>query len=375
MEKKKIGTLTFHIAHNYGAMLQAYALPKAVQSLGYDCEIIHYCFSYIYPWGHIERLNELCQKYGLVGGSLRYVKRFCKGVYNPKLKVNKFESFIYKTMPLSERTYKSREELTLLDYDAIVFGSDQIWNSKLTDGIAPEFVGGFPCQSKTKKIAYAASCGRSHFLAEEKECYYPLLKDFKALGIRENGFCQSLCEDGFVATNVLDPTLLLNRADWDEMANGISSDITIPQNKYLLVYVFDENDSVYDFVDAVAEKYNLEVHVIAYEAKPQTEKYKVHTNCGPADFVRLISGASAVVTTSFHGTAFSIIYGKDLYCVPHPTLHERTDSLLSMLGMDERNCNYEVDLDMIQPIDWQAVNQRLDNARQVSLAFLKRTLE
>ena len=64
MGQKKIGTLTFHIAHKYGAMLQAYALPKAVEALGHHCEIIHYCFPYIYQWGHIEYLPELCEKHG-----------------------------------------------------------------------------------------------------------------------------------------------------------------------------------------------------------------------------------------------------------------------------------------------------------------------
>lgn len=374
MGKKRVGTLTFHIAHNYGAVLQAYALPKAVQTLGYDCEIIHYCFPYIYLSGHIERLHELCQKHGAVGGFLRYIKRLCKGTYNPKHRASKFESFIYQIMPLSNRTYRNCKELEMMDYDAILFGSDQIWNSKLTGGIAVEFAGGVPCQSKTEKIAYAASCGRSSFLDEEKEYYYPLLKEFKALSVRENGFCQSLCADGFAATNVLDPTLLLSSRDWDEMASEISSDIAVPSNQYLLVYIFDEDVSIYPFIDSVAEKYDLDVYVIAYESKPQMKKYNVYTNCGPVDFVRLFSRASAVVTTSFHGTAFSINYEKDFFCVPHPTLHERTDSLLSMLGMSERNINYEVDLNKIQPIDWDEVNKRLDHARQVSLAFLKEAI-
>lgn len=374
MDRKKIGTLTFHIAHNYGAVLQAYALPKAVQSIGYDCEIIHYCFPYIYRWGHVERLKELCRNYGFIFGSLRYMKRLLKGEYNPKLKKNKFERFIYRTMTLSETTYRNCNDLAMMDYDAILFGSDQIWNSQLTGGIAMEFVGNFLCYEKTKKIAYAASCGRNSFLDEEKEQYYPLLKKFRALGIRETGLCRSLCDDGFDAVNVLDPTLLLTREDWDNMADTVPSDIAVPERKYLLVYIFDEDLSIYSFIDEIAQKKDLEVCVIAYNKKPETEKYRVHINCGPADFIRLIAGSSAVVTTSFHGTVFSIIYEKDIYCVPHPTLHERTDSLLSLLGMDERNCNYAIDLANMKPIDWIEVNKRLSDARQKSLDFLKEAI-
>ena len=217
-KRKKVGIITFHIAHNYGAVLQAYALPQAVQSLGYECEIIHYCFPYIYGWGHVERLQELNQKYGIVGGTLRYIKRSLKGAYNPKLKQNKFENFIYQVLPISAKHYHDVGEMQNMDYEVLLFGSDQIWNSQLTGGIAKEFVGGFECLPDTRKIAYAASCGRSGFLKEEKENYYPLLKDFYKLGVREQELCQSLCNDGFEAKLVLDPTLLLTKVQWDEMA-------------------------------------------------------------------------------------------------------------------------------------------------------------
>lgn len=372
--KKKVGTITFHIAHNYGAMLQAYALPKAVQSLGYECEVIHYCFPYIYGWGHIERLQELKQKYGVVGGILRYIKRSLKGVYNPKLKQNKFERFIYQVMPISKKHYHNVAELRNMDYDSVLFGSDQIWNSQLTGGIAKEFVGGFSCLPQTRKIAYAASCGRSELIEEEKENYYPLLKDFYALGVREQGLCHSLYKDGFRAKQVLDPTLLLTKEQWNEMTEHYKHGVKLPKKDYLLVYVFDEDNSIYQFIDRVAAKYDLEVCVIAYHLKPEIEKYNVYRNCGPQDFVRLIAGASRIVTTSFHGTAFSIIHEKDFYCVPHPILHERTDSLLDVLDLTVRNCSSETDIDTMQDIEWEKVRGALEALREDSLNFLREAI-
>ena len=103
MINKKIGTITFHVAHNYGAMLQAYALPKAIQSLGYDCEVIHNCFPYIYPWGHISYFGELCQKHGAIGGFLRWGRRVLTGEYSHKKKKYKFERFMQQTRPLSHK--------------------------------------------------------------------------------------------------------------------------------------------------------------------------------------------------------------------------------------------------------------------------------
>lgn len=371
---KKVGTLTFHIAHNYGAMLQAYALPKAVESLGHRCEIIHYCFPYIYKWGHVVRFSDLQETHGLIGGTLRFIKRLLKGTYNPGLQKNKFEHFIYHTMPLSKTAYHSAAEMQHMDYDAILFGSDQIWNSGLTGGIATEFVGGFACPPKTKKIAYAASCGRSCFNEEEKESYYPLLGSFSALSVREQGLCRSLCEDGFPAKPVLDPTLLLTKQQWQGLIKARKYKHFGPKKDYLLVYVFDEDPSIYRLIDSVAKKYNLEVCCIAYAMKDELKKYHVYTDCGPEDFVALFAGASRVVTTSFHGTVFSILFEKPFYCIPHPTLHERTDSLLALLDLTNRNCSADTDIAAMEAIDWTNISEKLDSHRKESLAFLKEAI-
>lgn len=372
---KKVGTLTFHVAHNYGAVLQAYALPKAVEAMGYDCEIIHYCFPRIYQWGHVEHYSELRKKHGFTGGTLRFIKRLISGVYAPGRLQNKFEHFIYHTMPLSKKAYYTAEELKNMDYDAILFGSDQIWNSKITGGIAKEFVGGFECKNRTKKIAYAASCGGEDFSSEEKENYYPLLRNFSALGIREQSFCQFLSQADFPAKLVLDPTLLLTKQQWRSLIESPKHQRIVPKKEYLLVYAFEEDPSVYRLVDAVAEKYDLEVYCIAYKMKEELKKYHVFTNCGPEEFIALIAGASKVVTTSFHGTVFSILFEKSFYCVPHPSLHERTDSLLKLLALEDRNnCSANRELDEIQAINWAEVSKRLGSLREQSLAFLREAI-
>lgn len=374
-KKKKVGTLTFHVAHNYGAMLQAYALPEAVKSLGYDAEVIDYRFPYIYEWGKVEKLNDLVQKHGWIGGVLRWVKRYLKGNYNPGLKINQFNYFRDSVMRHSAKAYMSKEELNNLEYDVILFGSDQIWNEQLTDGVATEFFGEFSCLDKTKKIAYAASNGQNKFPDELKDIYYPLLKLFSGLGIREEGLKDSLLQDGFKAVNVLDPTLLLSQEDWDEMIKNTPTYIRIPKEEYLLVYVFDESDYIYDWIKKLADERNLKVVVIAYSIKEIIKDFTVYTECGPAEFISLISNAKMVITTSFHGTVFSVLYHKDFYCIPHPKFHERTDSLLNILQLQDRNLSA---LDMImehEEIPWEEVDKILKDKRRESLEFLKNTIE
>lgn len=369
--QKKVGTITFHIAHNYGAMLQAYALPIAVQMLGYDCEVIDYRFPYIYQWGKVENLEELISVYGFIGGSLRWMKRLLLGMYFPWNRRNIFNEFRDMVIPHSEKPYFSKDELKDLEYDAIMFGSDQIWNSELTDGVATEFVGGFPHRDDMKLIAYAASCGRVEFNEDEKKAYYPLLNGFSAISVREKGFADFLRRDGFYVERVLDPTLLLSCNDWDKMVTRTKSYIRMPKKKYILVYVFDEQDTIYDFINKIAMKSQLEVVVIAYERKPIIKKYHVYTRCGPGDFVHLIAQAQMVVTTSFHGTVFSILYHKEFYCIPHPKYHERTDSLLELTGLQERNVNGIICNKKVTRINWTEVEKRLEVERMTSLKYIK----
>lgn len=375
MAIKKVGTITFHIAHNYGAMLQSYALPVAVKKLGYDCEVIDYRFPYIYKWGAIDYLKELKDKYGFIGGTLRFIRRKLWGYYKPHTKKDKFNRFRDNIISHSKRIYYSKDELVNLDYDAILFGSDQIWNDDLTDGVASEFFGDFSCLDKTKKIAYAASNGTGYFKDDVKDLYYNYLKDFYAIGVREDNLAQSLKSDGFDAVTVLDPTLLLQQTEWDKMLKKANTDIPIPKEDYLLMYVFDEGDSVYEIAKTLAEKNNLKIVVIAYKSKKVTEEFTVFTECGPGDFVNLISKAKIVVTTSFHGTVFSIIYHKEFYCIPHKLYHSRTDSLLNSLDLSQRNIESLDKIKSVTKIEWNIVDKLLEEKREMSLNFLKQSLE
>lgn len=370
MKQKKIGTMTFHIAHNYGAMLQAYALAAAVRNLGHDCEVIDYRFPYIDSWSRIEYFNDLLKKHGYIIGGAVYVKRLITGYYSRNNMHIRFDKFERNIIPHSKTIYRNKEELNNMPYDIILFGSDQIWNSALTNGIAEEYIGGFKCLPNTKKIAYAASCGTSDFQTESREVYDYLLKDFSAIGVREETFRESLLSRGYDAECVLDPTLLLTAEEWKKIIPKEKKRYT---RQYLLLYAFEEDDKIYDLTREYAKKQGLDIIAIAYGKKKEMYGMTVLTNCGPLDFLSLFENAEHIITTSFHGTVFSLVFHKNFHCIPHPKYRERTDSLLKTVGLEEHNVEELTEL-KDKAIDWEKVDKLLESKRKMSLAFLEKEL-
>lgn len=367
---KKVGTLTFHIAHNYGAMLQAYALPTAVQKLGFECEVIDYRFPYIDAWSRIERWNDLVGKYGIFWGGLRFVNRVLHGYYSRRNMHIHFDEFERKIIPHSLKVYKNKSELDDMPYDAILFGSDQIWNSELTNGIAEEYIGGFKCLPETRKIAYAASCGADDFQVESKAVYGDQLKNFYAISVREENFGKALRSRGYEAEWVLDPTLLLTADEWKELIPATKKD---HWGRYLLLYVFDEDERIYDLVREYAKTQELAIIAVAYKKKTEMYGMTVRTDCGPLEFLALFSNAEQVITTSFHGTAFSILFHKNFHCIPHPKYRERTDSLLGMLDLEDHNVDELAPFHEIET-NCDRVDALLEDKRAISHSFLMRAL-
>lgn len=370
MERKRVGVLTFHMAHNYGAMLQAYALPTVLREIGVNCETIDYRFPYIDNWSRVERMKDLIARHGALGGGLRYVKRILTGYYSKDVRRIRFDKFERKVIPHSKKTYRSKSELDNMPYDIFLFGSDQIWNYALTNGVAEEYIGGFKCASNSKKISYAASCGSFDFQEESREIYNKYLQDFYAISVREEMFMNALSSRGFDVECVLDPTLLLSADDWKKLFVRKKEPIC---GKYLLLYVFDEDEKIYDIAREYACERDLEIVVIAYKKKDAMYGMNVLTECGPLEFLALFSKAEHVITSSFHGTAFSIIFHKSFHCVPHPKYRERTDSLLKLLELENHNMNEVKSIENIET-DWDKVDFLLAENRDESIRFLKRTI-
>jgi hypothetical protein len=251
--------------------------------------------------------------------------------------------------------------------DLYITGSDQVWNSIYNGGIDTHyFWGGI----KGPKIAYAASIGNNGLTEEEKGIYPKLLKEYSAISVREESAKLALEEIGFNATQVLDPTFMLDRNDWQKYAS--KRIITEP---YLLVYLPYNTVDVnltYRTIRKIAKA--KELKVVSFSWHYWADKYadKTIKYANPGDFLSLMTNAEYVVTNSFHGTAFSINLNKQ-FCVYLPSsFSTRLVSLLKLCNLEHRLLNDEITDSQIQEvIDYGEINKALNSERIKAINFLK----
>lgn len=365
----KIGILTFHFAHNYGAMLQAYALSTKLRNMGYDAEIIDYRLPYIYYY--LERLDfkgfykRYRRKNNVVISLLKAIKNYRKHINKPA-KWYRFESFLSNYLKKTSRI-ENEMEISSLDFDAIVCGSDQIWNNILTGQLVPlYFCDGI--KSDCIKISYAASNGNEKVEEADWAFFKKYVKNFNCLSVREEGLSQFLTSRGISNEIVLDPIFLLNKEEWASLS------CPIEEKNYLLTYSFQENTDFFMEAKKMADKMGLQLVCLVYKRNKLLDNSIIQVDdCGPIEFVSYFRHATFVITNSFHGTAFSILMQKPFYSVPPQKGRERIDSILGLLGLENRIVDKEFNIDSV--IEYQKVNIKLNRLREQSIDYLQKSLK
>lgn len=331
----KVGILTFHCAENFGAVLQAYALQTFLEQRGHEVQIIDY------------RPRYVCDKYNYFDDYFKtsYKKSWILFgkllIYNiltieDKRKRKKgFNNFVFNFLKLTKKAYMTYEELNKgineLEIDAIVCGSDQIWNPNVCEGLDPVYFADFTYFSG-KAISYAASIGQSvekEYLQEYKQ----YMEKLDCISVREEKCKESL---QFIREDIQvvpDPVFLIEKSMWENLINEYQN-----QGKYILLYLLEESEQAYQLVEKMASEKNAKVIEIVINKKLSNRKRKFNTyaSCAPMEFVALIKNAEFVVTNSFHATAFSIIFNKEFCAVRHSVRTERIENLLQKFGMEER---------------------------------------
>lgn len=353
---KKAGILTFHTPDNYGAVLQAYALQSVILDTGIDVEIIDAKPETSIP--------EIISVNGLLNtDTYRYIKRSFRAknrrtVESSTKKSLKFKSFREKFYNLS--SLKVSKVSGLKGYSDYVVGSDQVWNSSGVYGGAFYFLN---TKLDGRKISYAASFGRDTIPSSEQKLIKKWVSKFDAISVREDSAVALIKENiPNSVSHVLDPTLLLTADKWsgiEQIVDGVEA------NEYVLVYALGQDELLLEIADRVAKKNNLKKVIFINQ-----EEF------GPEEFLWLFRNAFFVVTTSFHGTAFSINYRKNFICVPHITRGTRMISLLKLLCL-ENVIVYEVnDLDdmKMESTDYTASEALIERERKNSIRFLKDAL-
>jgi hypothetical protein len=358
----KVGILTFHFADNYGAVLQAMSLQDFIVSQGFECSVINYLPMYV---KHNARI--------ILTDTFRHFVISIINLPSKVLKRYKFRHFRDVFLNCTKNVYGSYDQLKdgVNDYDVVIFGSDQIWNPNLTGGLDKAYFGEWDSSNRQKKIAYAASIGVSNFTDFQIQRIQDLSKNLNRIGIREPEVESVIHRNAQV---VCDPVLLNDKDYW----NSIIPDKKKNKKPYILVYSLSGYPELYELARIIRSKTCLDVFEIraGYKISKKVNREKVFKALGPDSFVSMIKNAEYVITDSFHGTAFSLIFGRNFFVIPNKTKGGRMIHLLEKVGLNDliitnQDINDSIDL---TPYNTTAVEERLKEFRSISRSFLDNAL-
>lgn len=358
-----------HRPISFGSSLQAYALQKKINDLGYDCEII----DYQYP----NKLHKAGQnKLKLfISYTIHYIINLFFGL--PCLvEAIRFKNFRRKHLKLS-KYYKDAK--SLVDnppvYDIYCTGSDQVWNSNFTKSDTSfllSFIEG------KKKIAYASSFAVDYVIEEYKDDYKKYLLQYDSITVRENSGIKLVEElTGKKAVQVCDPTLLLREDEWLPLIKESKIKIEKP---YLLVFILAYSYNPYPEVNHIIEtiQKKLGLHTIVLSGTKADYLRKDTTvikNAGPNEFLYLFKNASFIITSSFHGVAFATNFKIPFYAIiKDGNADTRLISTLKILGLEDRVLKYNQNIINIEIIKDMNFSKRLELFRIHSLQHLSKSL-
>lgn len=366
---KKIGLTTIYSVPNYGSVLQTYATQEVFKKIGFECYIIKY--KYPNNWHYKQK--------GFTRPSFKSKVALFLGLRPNHRKQKKLEKFKDKFFNFT-REYKSLSELeseNWNDYFAVVVGSDQVWNSRFLKGDSAFMLSYVP--DNIKKISIASSFASKYIPEEYKEKYKQFLSRFNAFSVRERNGIEIINKQLEINNEVqvlLDPTLLLSKEDWLNL---------IPRSKfkkvskyilfYMLDYAFDPKPYIFEVVSYFAKKYGYDV--IALEGyKDLKDDYGIEminkTDSSINEFIDLFANADLVITSSFHGTAFSVNFGKPVISIiPDDKGDDRLSNLLNTLNLKQCIIPIKTKIEDIKPnYNIKTEQEILRDRRNESLAWI-----
>lgn len=362
----KIGIITWFKYENYGTALQALALQKYLRTNGFDVDLINYT---IEEKKKKKNLKHLFPRIILKLNKIRYKNLFLS-------KTEKFKSIIYDNCNVTKEVTNVEEYIKLCNsYDIVIFGSDQIWNP---DVYHPFYFANFD-EIKCKLVAYAPSFGMNHIPEDKIEELKKALSRFSSIAVREEDGCKIIKQliDIDVDT-VVDPTLLLEKNKWKEFEEPID----ICKDDYVLCYFLSDNLCHWKAARTFAKKKNLKLVVIPHDGLSYIQSKYVVRSCTVGNFLSLIKNAKYVLTDSFHGSVFSLIYEKQFVLFERhsnknsSSQNSRLYNLLRMVGLNEillKNGTKEIE--DVDNIDYSLVRKKINCITKKSEDYLKQVIK
>ena len=377
----KIAILTLPLRTNYGGILQAWALQEVLFRHNHQPWIIRY-----------EHRN--LKKQNLVRKIIRflYLRIYLNQINRKRLYSSSISKAIHKnTQKFITDRFKNLSPQILCksdlieytienNFDAYVVGSDQVWRPSYSPDLAAYFLD-FCGKENVKKIAYAVSFGVNYweFNSENSDMARKLVRNFDKVSVRENDGVV-LCKEklGVDAVHVLDPTLLLDQTDYTKLVNSATCEFEIP-NGSLFAYILDKNTEK----DSMIQECEIKCALKAFYCKSRLNPLISNNSKNPNDYIvppveqwiASFFNAKMIITDSFHGCVFSIIFNKPFWTFSNDKRgSSRINSLLDMFGLRDRIIVIGKPTDWNKIIDWDAVNVLQKKYREQSLNFLLSSL-
>lgn len=364
-----IKVITRHAPSNYGSLLQSIATIKTLEKLGHQCKIIDYIRND--ESGFKAITTTLKNKKEWSGNILKRMTYILLRYPEEHLAENKFERMRSIYLKMTDRC-NTTNELSKLSADVFMTGSDQVWgptvNGDYDDAYFLSFVKG------CKKIAYAASFGRTEFTDKTINEYQSLLSQYDAIAVREDSAVKVLGDMGIDCLGqVLDPTLLLTGKEWQNMIVNKNK----IKGEYILVYQLHNNPALNNYAIKLSSRLGLPLYRVSptlHQIK-RGGKFLYLPDLG--DFLSYIKDCTYFITDSFHGTAFALNFNKQfIEILPNNKTGSRNQSILRLTGLENRIVHNFDDFSLVKEIiDYNKVNSIIANEKEKSLNILKRMLQ
>ena len=343
---KKTGILTFHSALSYGAALQSYALQQVLFDCGIDNEIIDYRCEYMEKtYKSLIRIAKGKEIKSFVGSVVKMPNK----IKSLNLSKGFQDRFMKKSKPVTRENIESIRD----DYEIFISGSDQVWSPTCVGFDKTYFL---DFAKPEQKYSYAASFGTSEITQELKSEYTKLLSDFRHCSVREESgkkLVESLT-DKKAQVNV-DPTLLLKAEQWDKIAGE-----RIIKEKYIFLFNVLKPKKMIEYAVKLGKEKNMPVYYLNDKHLP-INGIKYVKPVAADGFVNLIKNAEYVVTNSFHASAFSVIYHKNLVMEldTETKRNIRSEELLKQLSITDREIKDGLSVKPDGAVDWDNVDEIL----------------
>lgn len=356
----KVGILTFHRAHNYGAVLQCYALQQYLISRGDDAYVIDYNKKEL--WSYYHWREKGYEKY-VTSNLIKFPYRLLQYLHAKKNHIIRYYKFVYFQKKYLRLAPVNSIQTT--PYDLILIGSDQVWNTTITHGFDKYYWGQFERPSSTKVATYAASL-KNFWDPKDYNIVYNYLSKLDGISVRERSTKIFLNKTftNLNVSNVPDPVLLIPANHWKKMAKKPAI-----KSPYYFFYQAAKSEKVYSTAKIIAKQRRANLITLSADVKA-INTVECHTS-SPQEFLGWILYADMVITSSFHALIFSIIFNKDFYAINlNMGQDDRIKNLVTMFGVEDRLVDNETQCKNLIPKDSKDIVNLLLNKANDYLSLL-----